>query len=250
MNERAESGAESAAWDGSEGSLRERLRREGLASRGPASRHVFDPEVWGLWHNGWCEFKTSIKPDRLGYGQRGTREEALAGQVHFLDGYKGEEEYVAMPYDPYKKEDHLKKTKCGDCGAEPGELHQAGCDVERCRCCGGQQIGCDCLYDVNGLDLDTMEKEYPEIYTKGATDEMYEKFDAHVEACGGRLPWTGIWPGTEECIEFGLWSRHVEGEDPYWQKCGPDDEGAGPDLNRLGLGCRWDVKTGRWKLAP
>lgn len=35
-------------------------------------------------------------------------------------------------------------TKCHDCGAEEGQLHIPGCDMERCPKCGGQAISCDC----------------------------------------------------------------------------------------------------------
>jgi hypothetical protein len=33
---------------------------------------------------------------------------------------------------------------CNDCGAAPGELHLAHCDMEECPRCHGQAIGCDC----------------------------------------------------------------------------------------------------------
>jgi len=40
-----------------------------------------------------------------------------------------------------------KRKRCGDCGVEEGELHQLGCDLERCPICEGQFISCDCNYD-------------------------------------------------------------------------------------------------------
>lgn len=33
---------------------------------------------------------------------------------------------------------------CGDCAVAEGELHERGCDMERCPFCGHQLISCDC----------------------------------------------------------------------------------------------------------
>ena len=54
---------------------------------------------------------------------------------------------------------------CHDCGAKPGEIHQDGCDTERCSVCGGQYLQCNC--------------------------EGHDKAFAR---------WTGIWPGSAEAI--------------------------------------------------
>ena len=52
-------------------------------------------------------------------------------------------------YDPIKMGDpmdyhHNQNDSCHDCGAKYGEYHTNGCDMERCPCCGGQMISCDC----------------------------------------------------------------------------------------------------------
>ena len=91
-----------------------------------------------------------------------------------------------------------------------GDMHTPGCDVERCVLCGGQAIACSCVYKVNGLDSDDLEEMHPDIYNNGPTEEMYNKLDVEIEKLGGRLLWTGLYPGTEECIEFGWFTRRVD----------------------------------------
>lgn len=58
--------------------------------------------------------------------------------------------------------------KCPDCSVEPGVVHEPGCDVERCKLCGWQAIGCNCPPERDGTT------------------------------------WTGKWPGELECEEFDL----------------------------------------------
>ena len=73
---------------------------------------------------------------------------------------------------------------------------------------------------------------------------MWKKYDAAVEKLGGRLPWTGKWPGEAECIEFGWYSRMIPGQG--WVRCEKGDPGAGPNLNRLAMEAMWDPKARRW----
>lgn len=59
---------------------------------------------------------------------------------------------------------------CHDCDAKPGQVHQDGCDTERCSACGGQRLSCDC---------------------GGPHDKAFAR-------------WTGIWPGEAEADYLGI----------------------------------------------
>lgn len=78
-----------------------------------------------------------------------------------------------------------------------------------------------------------------------------DDYAAQLKRTGGRLHWTGIWPGTEECIEFGWFSRWVSdgksvGRSGKWQSCNPGDPDAQPDFNRLHVEAVWDRKRRRY----
>jgi len=55
----------------------------------------------------------------------------------------------------------------------------------------------------------------------------------------GQLPWTGYWPGTQECVELGWFAKRIPGKDG-WHPCDPDEPGAAPDLNRLHQDATWN----------
>lgn len=98
---------------------------------------------------------------------------------------------------------------CQDCGAQPGQPHADGCDTARCLQTGMQRLSCTMRHN-----------------------------------CGDDI-WAGQWPGEADAIRLGWYSRFT---DHGWQRCGPGDPGAGPDLNRLRpMSARWDKKTRRWE---
>ncbi|MFI6098198.1 hypothetical protein ACIA8G_21770 [Lentzea sp. NPDC051213] len=95
-------------------------------------------------------------------------------------------------------EDSMTSTKgngplCPDCEVSIGEPHIDGCDVARCLQTGLQQLSCEATHD-----------------------------------CGAEV-WTGEWPGTAECREYG------------WM-IGPDL----PDVMRLFAEATWDAQAHRW----
>jgi hypothetical protein len=140
---------------------------------------------------------------------------------------------------------------CGDCGVEPGTLHKPGCDVERCPKCGGQAISCSCIYEVCGMDIDTLETEHPDIYENGPTEEMYEKWDAEWGARS--IPWTGVWLGVPECREYGFWCVFGPDMNPPrrgWISVPAGTPGATEDLNRLARETVWDPDTQRYVRLP
>jgi len=55
--------------------------------------------------------------------------------VEFPDG-------TVLPSVPYTHE--YPHALCHDCYVAVGHYHHPGCDMERCPCCHGQLIGCDC----------------------------------------------------------------------------------------------------------
>lgn len=98
---------------------------------------------------------------------------------------------------------------CPDCNVKVGEIHQDGCDLERCPSCGGQLLSCSCA------------------------DDEVSKFKP--------IPWEGEFPGLAECRKFGLYCKMVSGTGRV--TCNKNEPGAEEDLNRLYSQCQWNSET-------
>jgi hypothetical protein len=115
----------------------------------------------------------------------------------------------------------MKKThKCHDCGVEEGQIHQLGCDMERCPFCGGQLITCDCVYrKMNLFDTHkyTNDTAYlpPRIYKEGLSDKEEEQYIDILEKAG-RVPYI-VYPNI--CCKCGkLWPDLFMVPNDEWKK--------------------------------
>jgi len=134
-----------------------------------------------------------------------------------------------------------KRAACPDCKVKIGEVHKRGVDIERCPRCGGQAIGCNCIYVICGMDPSKLEEEHPDIYVDGPTREMITAWDATWGA--RRMVWTGWWPGAAEAAELGFWSIWGPDMKPPqrgWVRVVAGTPGAQPDLNTLYKETVWD----------
>lgn len=131
-------------------------------------------------------------------------------------------------------------SRCRDCNVAPGGTHHPGCDTELCSVCRGQAISgcvhvCSVSYDDSPDNPDTLDL--------GATGYKPEEIKAAARHDPTKARWTGIWPGVLECRERGFFVRIIGPDGKLtdnfrapgtnYVPCGPDDEGAREDLNRL-----------------
>ena len=114
--------------------------------------------------------------------------------------------------------DVYKKGECHHCRCKEGELHDRGCDMERCPFCGGQLISCDCCYKLLGYNLDNSAEFCglpEEVYKKGLPEEDAEKWEDMLEE-KGRVPYIR-WPVL--CAYCGkLWPEFFSVPDAEWEK--------------------------------
>lgn len=83
-----------------------------------------------------------------------------------------------------------KKTlKCHDCGVDPGQIHEKGCDWEICSNCGRQALVCGCnAEDSKRIPYDTVREIAARI--PGYSPDHIEKY---------------IKEDLSDAIEKGLW---------------------------------------------
>lgn len=110
----------------------------------------------------------------------------------------------------------MEKAICHDCGVEEGDLHNLGCDMERCPFCGNQLIACSCRYTMLGYKYD-WNAEFcglPEsIYHKGLPENEENAWNGLLE--GVRIPWIQ-YPNV--CAKCGkLWPKMFSVSDEEWK---------------------------------
>jgi hypothetical protein len=112
-----------------------------------------------------------------------------------------------------------QRYTCGDCGVAEGQVHDFGCDTERCPFCTGQLLSCHCVYEKLGLfdaSLPAETEHLPqEIYENGISKAQQQEWlrilDTH-----GRVPFI-MYPHV--CARCGvLWPDLFRVDDAEWQK--------------------------------
>jgi len=106
---------------------------------------------------------------------------------------------------------------CHDCGACEGQIHEYGCDMERCPFCGRQLISCDCCYYYvlgirtnRSLPTDGLPRE---TYENGLTKEQEDKW-IQILTEKGRIPYISY---PIVCARCGaLWPEFFRVPDDEW----------------------------------
>ena len=111
-------------------------------------------------------------------------------------------------------------VKCHDCAVPEGQIHQQGCDMERCPFCGGQLISCDCAYLQ--LKLRDRKRYGPETLFLPPATYNYGLEPAQARAWNrllnqqGRIPWIE-YPNL--CCRCGVkWPAMFKVSDAEWQR--------------------------------
>lgn len=96
---------------------------------------------------------------------------------------------------------------CHDCGCKEGEIHELGCDMEKCPFCGEQLIMCDCYYHIFGVEpskeTDNDEKRWIEILEGKGRIPPYIHYPYICRRCGKLYPAMFNVPDEE-------WERYIQ----------------------------------------
>lgn len=82
-----------------------------------------------------------------------------------------------------------ENRKCHDCGVKEGQIHEWGCDMERCPFCGWQLISCNCaseMFQVDELSDELDIKRRAMITEKGRVP--YIRYPVLCGKCGELWP--------------------------------------------------------------
>lgn len=114
------------------------------------------------------------------------------------------------------KNDLATKNTCHDCGVEEGQIHEFGCDMERCPFCGWQLISCYCAYKKLGFDFDINNERCglsKDVYENGLNEELENKW-LEILNSKGRVPYINYPVICNRCGE--LWPEMFMVSDEEW----------------------------------